>query len=508
MTDRMMDRTAGCTQAHAFARLIACTVARANARMTVRRSANGCAAAALVALATLSACSHGEDPAKGQPAARGDAAGTKPAAPTNRVDIPEAVRRNIGITFARVEPRKVAQTLRVPGRFELLPTARREYRAPLAGRVELMVQQYQRVEVGTPLYRIDAPGWRELQERVAGATARLESMGPVREAHRVHEKSLADKVALWQERLAQLEKLRAAGGGGAAQFTEARATLNATQAELADVMEKEAELQAQQQTLAADLRALEARRDMILAAAGCGEGGAADGTPGGYTRPVSVGSTGGPVSGNAILVCATAPGQVETLSVTPGGHLEEAALALTVVQPEQVRFRAKGMQSDMGRLRDGLAARIAPPQGGSLESADAMTGTLVVGLTADADERSIDLVVQPAVIAAWARAGVSASLEITLQGGTEELSIPLSAVVRDGATPIIFRRDPANPDLAIRMEADLGVSDGRWVAIQSGVKAGDEIVVGGNYQLMLATSGSAPKGGHFHSDGTFHEGKD
>ena len=26
----------------------------------------------------------------------------------------------------------------------------------------------------------------------------------------------------------------------------------------------------------------------------------------------------------------------------------------------------------------------------------------------------------------------------------------------------------------------------------------------GHAGLMLATSGSAPKGGHFHSDGTFH----
>ena len=58
------------------------------------------------------------------------------------------------------------------------------------------------------------------------------------------------------------------------------------------------------------------------------------------------------------------------------------------------------------------------------------------------------------------------------------------------------------------MEADLGVTDGRFVVLASGVKAGDEIVVDGNYQLMLATSGSTAKGGHFHSDGTFHEGKD
>jgi len=130
---------------------------------------------------------------------------------------------------------------------------------------------------------------------------------------------------------------------------------------------------------------------------------------------------------------------------------------------------------------------------------------LQIGLTADADERTIDLVVVPEVRASWARAGVSAHLEVTLAGGDEELAIPQSAVVRDGTQAVIFRRDPSNPDKVIRMEADLGVSDGRWVVIRSGVKEGDEVVLGGNFQLMLATSGTAQKGGHFHSDGTFHE---
>jgi multidrug efflux pump subunit AcrA (membrane-fusion protein) len=101
---------------------------------------------------------------------------------------------------------------------------------------------------------------------------------------------------------------------------------------------------------------------------------------------------------------------------------------------------------------------------------------------------------------------VSAQLEIALAGGTEELAIPMSAVVRDGTRAIIFRRDPKDADKVIRMEADLGLSDGRWVVIQSGVMEGDEIVLGGNFQLMLATSGTTEKAGHFHSDGTFHEG--
>ena len=87
-------------------------------------------------------------------------------APTNRVDIPDSVRKNLGITFAKVEARDVAQTLRVPGRFELLPTARREVRTPLGGRIELLVAENERVEVGTPLYRLDSAAWRALADEI------------------------------------------------------------------------------------------------------------------------------------------------------------------------------------------------------------------------------------------------------------------------------------------------------------------------------------------------------
>lgn len=412
-------------------------------------------------------------------------------APTNRVEIPAPVRQNLGITFAKVETRNVAQTLRVPGRFELLPTARREYRTPLPGRVELLVTQYERVEAGTPLYRVDSAAWRDLHEQIASTQARVDSMVPLREAHRAHERSLEEKLALWQARLRQLDELRAAGGGSASQFTEARATLSATQAELAEVMEKGAELQAQQKQAESDLRALNSRHGLLVRGSNCPDRPEGDDPGAGYT------------------VCAVAPGVVESFGVTPGALVEENGNVLTVVQPDEVRFRARGLQSDLGRLRDGLPALITPPQGGSIDPRDSMTGTLRIGLTADADERTVDLIVRPATVANWARSGVSAHLEVTLAGGegAGELAIPLAAVVRDGATPIIFRRDPADPDKAIRMPADLGLSDGRWVVIASGVKEGDEVVVGGNYQLMLATSGSAPKGGHFHPDGTFHEGE-
>jgi hypothetical protein len=79
--------------------------------------------------------------------------------------------------------------------------------------------------------------------------------------------------------------------------------------------------------------------------------------------------------------------------------------------------------------------------------------------------------------------------------------------VRDGLTPVIFRRDPDDPNVAIKINADLGINDGRWVVVESGLGDGDEVVLDGAYQLMLASSannGGTTRGGHFHADGTFH----
>jgi hypothetical protein len=199
---------------------------------------------------------------------------------------------------------------------------------------------------------------------------------------------------------------------------------------------------------------------------------------------------------------------VENLHITPGGLIEENAAVVTLIQPEQIRFRAKGLQSDSTRLKDGLPARIVPLQSGMIPQQEIMAGLLQMGPIADAADRTLDLMVQPESLASWARAGIAAYLEITVAGGSEELAIPLAAVIRDGVTPIVFRRDPDNPDRAIRIKPDLGVSDGRWIVVTSGLRLGDEVVVNGNYQLMLATSGSASQAGHFHADGTFHTGGD
>lgn len=404
----------------------------------------------------------------------GGAASGKPheeaTTPTNRVDIPPTVRNNLGITFAKVERRSVAETIRVPGAFELKPLARQEYRLMLPGRIDLVVDQLDAVEAGDLLYRVQSPEWRELQGRIDLARAGRDQA--------------AAKAAALRLRIEALAR---------ADFK--RADLEAEAAGLqADLVRHEAELEAALGTAAAILNSYRDPAREALA-------------PQDLLAPAEDGALPRYRSVEWIEARAAEPGIVENLAVTDGAFMEETTLVLTTVDPDQVRFRARALQADLPRFRGQDTARIVPPQARGADLNDGVEARLGIGLSADPVQRTITLFADPLEPRPWARAGVSAFLAVGVEStGGLVLAIPRSAVVKDGITHVFFKRDPLDPNKAIRVEADLGVDDGRWVEVKSGLGPDDEVVLDGAYELKLATSqsGTTQKGGHFHADGTFH----
>jgi len=414
----------------------------------------------------LSACSRDEHagPTSGNE--------SEEEAPTNRVDIPSTVRNNLGITFAKVERRSLATTIRVPGSFELQPLAKQEYRLLLSGSVEFAVDQFDEVKPGTVLYRFRSREWLELQSQIDLARASLDQA-------RSHYNSVE----------ARIQALKSA------EFK--RADLETQGSDLkADVAKREAELQAALSKAARILNLHGAATstgvtpDELLSAA------EKDGRSMLFYQTV-----------DSIEVSATEPGFVESLSVTNGAFVEGAALILTTVDPKKLRFRALGLQADLAQFESAEKVRIVPPQGNGGDINDSVEADLKVGLTADPNQRTITLFAKPTEVRSWCRPGVSAFLEVDADStGGIVLAIPRSSVVKDGITHVFFKRDPANANKAIRVEADLGVDDGRWVEVKSEVGPSDEVVLDGVYELKLATSqsGTAQKGGHFHADGTYH----
>ncbi|MCG8405905.1 MAG: hypothetical protein MI923_11985 [Phycisphaerales bacterium] len=444
-----------------------------------------------------------------EPSDRPAPSGTK-SSETNRVDISPTVRSNLGIKFVKVEARDVGRTIRAPGRFEPAPQARREYRAMLGGRVELHVAQYERIKPGTLLFTLDSPQWRQLQERLNDtesqllqAKARLKSFGPLMAAHERHHDELKKAVEIWTERVQQLEQSRGSGVVTDEEFAQTRTLLANTRAELAKVLEREAELQSQKVKVESDRNAAHERFELLLMNAGSLLGAPTDelvaiDVSSGHARWREV---------RLVEVRASAPGVVESIGLTNGSWAAEISLVLTTVQPEIIRFRAMGLQSDLPKFSANASAYIVPPQTSGTDIGDGVHAALTIGLEAHPDERTITLVATPNERKPWMRAGVSAFLEVVVESsGGKMLAIPRSAVVKDGITHIFFRRDPADPNKAIRTEADMGVDDGRWVVIKSGLGLGDEVVLEGAYELKLATarSGTTQKGGHFHADGSFH----
>lgn len=455
--------------------------------MNCRYSLSAVALYGLACLSLLAACSR--DPSMPESA---DAANDGTSS-TDRVEIPATVRNNLGITFAKVERRRVESTIRMPGAFELQPLARHEYRMTLPGRVEIEVDQYQRVEPGDLLYRFLSPEWPELQHEIIVGEQEIEAANAAIGVARARTDEAEQRLAIMRERIASLSQAEVRNAELEAQAAEIEASLPRLRAEL-----KQTET-----ALANAHRTREHAMHRASAATGIGEDQ--------LQSLVEFGSGSVPAFQTIIWieVCAAEGGVVESLELTDGAFAEAPSLVLSIIDPGKVRFRALALQSDLARLRDIHRARIVPPVGQGIDVNDGVEARVEIGLEADPRQRTIATLATPEQGRPWIRQGVSAFLEVVVEStGGPALAIPRSSIVRDGVAHVFFRRDPSDPNKAIRVEADMGVDDGRWVAINSGVAPGDEIVLDGAYELKLASQqdGVVQKGGHVHADGTFHEG--
>ena len=404
--------------------------------------------------------------------------------PPGTLELSDTARDNLGITFVKVESRIVQGTLRLPGRFETEPSARHVYQTPLAGRVDVLVTPYQKVAAGEPLYRLAAPEWRRLQQELANATAAVASADDTLAALLAHRAALDDARTLWQERLASLDKLGQEVGGTAGQRAEAAAKIADLRIALAENQRLLAEANRQARGADGHAECGQARSTLRLLLQSAAQ---LSGTSLKYLLTEDAHSVPQWQRLEALTVNASTAGVVEGSVATNGTWLEVHAPVLTVTDPGGVRLRASALQADLPRLKDGLPARIV-----AYDPADttAIPVHIILGPVADSTDRSIDCIARPAKrsdLPPWVRPGVTALLEIVVRGSAdEELAIPLAAAVPDGLVSIFFRRDPKDPRLVKRLEADLGVNDGRWVVVNSGVKEGDEVVLGGAHPLKLS----------------------
>lgn len=390
---------------------------------------------------------------------------------TNRTPIPPVVRQNLGITFATASYRPVASTITLPGHFEVLPSAQHHYPLPAAGRVTVRVSPLQTVTAGQLLLEIDAPDWRSLQIELADAkTASAGFAATLAKARATRTAALGMKEKQGRED-------RSSDGGAVydSQVAAAEAELEGSRGRFEQLLAK-----------ATSMTGLSTEELTKL-----------DGdVP--HWRSLT-----------RVPVHAAASGVVREVDAATGTWVAGGTEVVHVVQPNTLRFRARALQADLfDGIQDGQPATIVPPEGRGNSRRDAgLAGTVRIGVTGNPATRTMDVFIDFSEHRDWARPHVAALAEVIVAGSAsiEELAIPTRAVIQDGLEKVFFRRASDDPDEVIRTVADLGATDGRWVAVLSGLAEGDEVVVDGIYELKLATSATKVEGGHFHADGTWHE---
>ncbi len=448
---------------------------------------------ALALVACALACALGCSDESASPPVTTHEAAASPAN-SNRIAIPATVRANLGLTFAPVERRQVEATVRIPGAFEWQPRARREYRLSLAGSVELMVDQLQPVKAGDALYRLRSPEWLTIQEELVDAEQGIPAAAAAVEVSRAALAEASARIEAAQTRLKALEQAGVRNAELEERMGELRASMPRLEAAL-------------KQDEVAHLSAGAAMEHAVNHAAAVS----------GVARTILMerDGEGSPRyrSMEFFEVVAAADGVIESIATTDGAFGEVPTVVLTTVDPSMIRFRARAPQADLRLFAGVTDARIVPAGAGAAAAADSIPATMMIGLDAQPGERTIDVFATPTgtqdseTARSWVRAGVSAFLEVVVDGsGAPMLAIPKAAVVRDGLKHVFFRRDPSDPNTVVRVEADLGADDGQWVVINSGLAPTDTVVVDGAYELMLASAqgGTQQEGGHFHADGTFH----
>ncbi len=461
--------------------------------------------------------------------------------PTNRIHVPPEVVGNLGITFHKAEQGRLEIRKDVPGRLDVPEDRRWKLRAPAAGRVRIDKGRWAEVRAGerighlvsdelrvaqSGLYesrndllhaerdlgqaRAAAAPRKELaatllsaveaaRQRVQGSAAILQAADELRAAaqRRVTEvKRLRDEDAISDREFlaAQAESLEAETAALDAQRRVQEARIAFGELEL-----RAAEAQADVATAGKLLEAIENRRKSAQLAhrhkvrAFATLLGTSEGDIGDAWEKVE-----------AIPLVAPADGVIVDLHAAGGEWVEASAVLAEIVDTSVLVFRGDVPEGDLQRLPAGAPVRVVSPVGAFAPVESVLRGPLAV-----ADPHSRTVRVEASVPNADRRLprGMSAVAGVLVDRAEhEEVLVGADCVVQDQLEFIVFRRDPADPEYVIRTPIAIGRRTRDTVEVLSGVGAGDELVRDGIHQLKQTGIGRPSAKGHFHADGTWHEG--
>ena len=205
-------------------------------------------------------------------------------------------------------------------------------------------------------------------------------------------------------------------------------------------------------------------------------------------------------SGTALR--APIDGVIAHVHAVAGAYLQKGQPVFHIVDPDKLWLENRIPEADALRLGEAQGAWFSLPGGDEpfliTTTGDDANGRLVAfGQALDPTTRTAPLILEFANPGQKLRIGMLVEAHVFTGNNVDSLAVPRSAVVRDSGVPVVYVE--LGGESFERRVVQLGIRDGDYVEIRSGVASGERVVSRGAYLVKLAASGPAEAGhGHAH----------
>lgn len=193
-------------------------------------------------------------------------------------------------------------------------------------------------------------------------------------------------------------------------------------------------------------------------------------------------------------------GVLNSVVAGPGEIVSADQPLFTVLNPEVIWIEARVPEANVASLGAAKDAAIELP--GEKRQLVSVTGggrgkLISLGLEVDATTRTVPLIYEMANSSAQFRIGQQVTLHVETANAQNAIAIPDSALVEEGGWFVAYVQ--LSGETFEKRELRLGIRDGEWVQVLSGLSAGERIVTRGAYAVRVSTAtGAIPAHGHAH----------
>lgn len=206
-----------------------------------------------------------------------------------------------------------------------------------------------------------------------------------------------------------------------------------------------------------------------------------------------------PTKTTGVSVRAPIEGTLAEIRVAPGSYVEEGQPMFHIVKTDRLWLEASVAEADLGRIRDPTGAWFSVEGFDRTFEIDAQSGDQLVafGNVVDAVRRTVPLVFEFANPDGRLRVGMFAQVHIWTGETVEDVAAPVEALTDEAGQAVVYviRGGESFERRVLR----LGLREGGYIQVRSGLEPGERIVTRGAYLVRLAAASPAEAGhGHAH----------